>query len=121
MKVSKKPPKVRGMLLLFARSSKQFLFKIKCRRQRQLSILWHRGNKTDQGSGGTKHEEDSTGPLLAILICSSTTIRILLFATLYADRKTDSPFQPLRTRRRQTVETEPIDFYYFTGHAIGYR
>ena len=53
----------------------------------QLAISLQSGIKTYQGGGGAKHEENSWGEPLALLICSSTTSRTGLFATLHANRK----------------------------------
>ena len=58
---------------------------------------------------------------LALLICSSTTVWKRSFATLYADRYSWFTISDVATRRRQTVGTYSIDFYYFAGHAINYR
>ena len=108
--------------LLSGNNSKRLLFKAKCGRQWQPVIPGKPGgNQTCQGSGGTKHEEESWGEHLALLICSCTTMRNGLFATVYADRKSWFTIPAIASRRRQSVGTISIDFHCFIGHAIGYR
>ena len=77
--------------------------------------------KTYERGGGAKHEEYSRRKLFAILICSSTTTRHRLFATLYADRKSRFTISDIATHRRQSMGAYSIDFYCLIGHAISCR
>ena len=72
-----------------------------------LCFLENRGDKVYHGGGGAKHEEDSKRELDALLICSSTTTRNEWFATLYADRKVDSPLQTFRPAEGNPLEHIP--------------
>ena len=87
-----------------------------------LQFLENRCIKTYQGGGGAKHKEDSWEEPLALLVCSSTTVRNnRLFATFHADRKSWFTISAVATRRSQSVGTHSIDSYCFIGHAFSCR